>query len=148
MKLGKLVSLMDSTTTATAFHRSHALSSLSFLRQKIAIVESPSILWKFSNKIQQILNRQHCLKLWVACHSKRSDFTCNRGVEPFTPIWISSSGFQLRSWCPGLAYFKLLPSVKIERNTPLQECSSGATHLKLARLNCLLNTAISSVLKK
>ena len=147
MKLGKLVSLMDSTTTATAFHRSHALSSLSFLRQKIAIVESPSILWKFSNKIQQILNRQHCLKLWVACHSKRSDFSCNRGVEPFTPIWISSSGSQLRSWYLRLVYFKLLPNVKMHRNTPLEECSSEATRLKVAMLNCL-NTAISSVLRK
>ena len=72
-------------------------------------------------------------------------FACSKDTDAFSSIWVLSSGCQLRSWCPGLVYLKLLPNVK-HRNTPLEECSSEATRLKFARLNCL--NALSDATKK
>ena len=71
----------------------------------------------------------------------------SRDASPFISIWIQSSGSKLRSWCPGLVYLKLLPSVELQRNTPLEECSSEATRLKRARWDGL-KAAISGVPKK
>ena len=70
-------------------------------------------------------------------------FSCSKVTDA---IWISGSGYQLRSWYPGLVYLKLLSNVK-QRNTPLEECSSEDTHLKQARLDALRG-AIWCVKKK
>ena len=83
----------------------------------------------------------------VTWHFKCFHFFCNRGAGPFILIWIPSSGSQLRFWCPGSAFFKLLLSVNLQRNTPLEECSSEATPLKRTRSNGM-KAAISGVLKK
>ena len=68
-------------------------------------------------------------------------------TDTFNSIWIPSSGSQLFSWCPGSAFFFFFLSVNLQRNTPLEECSSEVTPLKRLRLSGM-KAAISGVLKK
>ena len=88
-----------------------------------------------SFKILRIFNFKH---FYFACREDRETYA-------FILIWNPSCGSQLRSWCTALVCFKLLPNVK-QRKNPLEECSSEATYLKPALLNCL--NALSDVTKK
>ena len=73
-------------------------------------------------------------------------FTCSKDADAFNPIWVQSSGSQLRFSCLGLVYLKRLANVP-KWNTQYTLCSSGVTRLKRTRLDGL-KSAIWGATKK
>ena len=63
-------------------------------------------------------------------------FAYSQDTDALCPIWIQSSGSQLRFWCPGLVSLKLLANVT-KWNIPLGKCTSEVTRLKPTRLDGL-----------
>ena len=66
-------------------------------------------------------------------------FICSEITEALAhPIWIQSSGSQLRFWCPGLVSLKLLANVTVAKwHTPSGKCTSEVIHLKRTKLDGL-----------
>ena len=142
------------TTIGNPFHLKKKAGHSSFASTPLQCCNcSDAFFFFFSSKAEQSSWRQSSIYIAVftklsLCYFERFYYACRKEAEEFFPIWIPSSGSPLRSWYPGLVYFKLFLTVK-QRKNPLEECSSEATHVRnLRNLRCWIAWMLYKMCKR